>query len=168
MFGAFAERSYRLFYNAFSVLSFLPVLGVVAVFPGREIYRLSGILQIVALALQVFSVVAILLTLWKTGLGEFLGTKQLMDTNPQGSNGLITDGPYRLVRHPLYTLGLIFIWATPILTTSVLALNLSLSLYIYLGSTFEERRLIEQFGTDYQEYAARIPRIFPRIKRGSS
>lgn len=166
MLGPLAKRSYRLFYNAFGLISFLPVLAIVAVYPGREIYRFSGFLRIAALALQIFSAIAILLTIWKTGLGEFLGIKQLINSNSQPSNGMITDGPYRWVRHPLYTLGLIFIWATPILTTSVLALNLGLSLYIYIGSIFEERRLMNQFGAEYREYAARIPRIIPRIRLG--
>jgi protein-S-isoprenylcysteine O-methyltransferase Ste14 len=166
MLGPLAERSYRLFYNAFGLFSFLPVLAVVALLPGSEIYVLSGFLQIAALALQIFSAVAILLTIWKTGLGDFLGIKQLTNASSQHSNGLITDGPYRWVRHPLYTLGIIFIWATPILTTSVLALNLGLSLYIYVGSIFEERRLVDQFGSEYREYAAKIPRIFPRIRLG--
>jgi protein-S-isoprenylcysteine O-methyltransferase Ste14 len=74
----------------------------------------------------------------------------------------VTSGLYRWVRHPLYTLGLAFLWLTPVMTTSLLAFNVGMSVYAVIGSIFEERRLLAEFGTAYLEYRRRVPRLLPR------
>ena len=56
---------------------------------------------------------------------------------------------------------LLFIWLMPVMTTSVLALNLGLTAYIYIGSLFEERRLVAEFGEPYTAYQRRVPRLIP-------
>jgi protein-S-isoprenylcysteine O-methyltransferase Ste14 len=40
-------------------------------------------------------------------------------------------------------------------------LNLGVTLYIYLGSIHEERRLVREFGRAYQEYQRQVPRLLP-------
>jgi protein-S-isoprenylcysteine O-methyltransferase Ste14 len=91
---------------------------------------------------------------------HFLGLRQLV--RPEvGVSRLIVTGLYRRVRHPLYTAGLAFIWLTPWMSTSLLALNLGLSGYIYIGSIFEERRLVAEFGEAYLAYARQTPRLIP-------
>lgn len=47
------------------------------------------------------------------------------------------------------------------MTTSILALNLGLSAYLYIGSRFEERRLQEEFGDAYSRYQHSVPRLVP-------
>jgi protein-S-isoprenylcysteine O-methyltransferase Ste14 len=74
----------------------------------------------------------------------------------------VINGLYCHVRHPLYSAGLLFIWLSPLMTTSLLALNLGLTLYIIIGSIFEERRLVGQFGQAYVDYQRRVPRLIPR------
>jgi protein-S-isoprenylcysteine O-methyltransferase Ste14 len=51
------------------------------------------------------------------------------------------------------------------MTTSTLALFFGLTLYIYIGSIFEERRLIAEFGEAYREYQRSVPRLIPRPGR---
>jgi protein-S-isoprenylcysteine O-methyltransferase Ste14 len=74
---------------------------------------------------------------------------------------LVISGLYRYVRHPLYTAGLLFIWLTPVMTTSVMAMNLALTVYIYIGSSFEEQRLVAEYGQSYQQYQKQVPRLIP-------
>jgi hypothetical protein len=62
---------------------------------------------------------------------------------------LVVFGLYRWVRHPLYSWGLVLIWLTPHMTVNRLALFGALSFYLYVGTFFEERRLVAEFGDDY-------------------
>jgi protein-S-isoprenylcysteine O-methyltransferase Ste14 len=39
----------------------------------------------------------------------------------------------------------------------------SLSLYLYVGSLLEERRLQLEFGQAYVDYQQRVPRLVPRL-----
>ena len=58
-------------------------------------------------------------------------------------------------------LGLVFIWLTPQMTVNRLALFAALSVYLYVGTFFEERQLIAEFGPAYREYQRQVPRLFP-------
>lgn len=78
---------------------------------------------------------------------------------------LVTNGPYRWVRHPLYTIGSSlfisfgmmadnwFIAALGALTFSLMAIRTSK----------EEANLIEKFGAEYSEYMKRTGRFFPKL-----
>jgi protein-S-isoprenylcysteine O-methyltransferase Ste14 len=104
---------------------------------------------------------AMVITLIQTGLGEFLGLGALFGRDAEEGGRLRVGGLYRFVRHPLYTLGLIFIWATPEMTLTRLVLFAGMSIYFYLGSIYEERSLLRRFGEAYRVYASQVPRILP-------
>ena len=79
---------------------------------------------------------------------------------------LVTHGPYRWVRHPLYSIGTgVFLaqglisanWFVALL--SVLALRL-----LVLRLPKEEAQLIERFGDDYRQYMQHTGRLFPRLR----
>jgi protein-S-isoprenylcysteine O-methyltransferase Ste14 len=81
---------------------------------------------------------------------------------------LKTGGLYRYIRHPLYLMGLVFIWLFPYMTGNILVFNLSLTLYILIGVFFEERKLRREFGQEYSAYAARTPMLIPFLKRNKT
>lgn len=79
---------------------------------------------------------------------------------------LVTSGPYRLMRHPMYTA--FFLWC---LVTFTLTCNWLIS-GIYALAVFwmvasrvsaEEEMMIERFGNAYCEYRDRTGRFVPRI-----
>ncbi len=80
---------------------------------------------------------------------------------------LVTQGPYRWVRHPLYTVGFVLAVALTLLTAIWwLAIGMILPLAILLLRTSkEEARLIETFGDEYREYKKRTGQFFPRLMR---
>jgi len=79
---------------------------------------------------------------------------------------LKTDGIHRYMRHPLYTgtilfvCGLFFIF--PYLNNFIAVVLLIL--YVYIGSYFEEKKLIKEFGGRYKNYMLNVPKLIPDLK----
>jgi protein-S-isoprenylcysteine O-methyltransferase Ste14 len=80
---------------------------------------------------------------------------------------LVTHGPYRWVRHPLYSVGFVVAVALTLLTALWwLAAGMILPLLILLWRTSkEEAWLIETFGDEYRDYMKRTGRFFPKLTR---
>jgi len=72
---------------------------------------------------------------------------------------------YRLVRHPLMLGFLIALWSTPTMTVGHLLFSLSLTGYISVGVTLEERDLAGYLGNDYRLYRSRTPMFVPSLVR---
>jgi protein-S-isoprenylcysteine O-methyltransferase Ste14 len=78
-----------------------------------------------------------------------------------------TDGLLKYVRHPVYSASILILtgyflfdpkWST-LISVSMLIL------YFIVGSRFEERKLIRQFGEKYIEYKRKTPMLIPRFWR---
>ena len=167
-FGPGVDRWYRLIYNTIGILTFLPVLFLTAAFPGQELYIISSPWSYFALAGQLLALVALAIGFLQTGVWSFLGFEQVLNSTPSTSSQMVTSGLYRWVRHPLYTAGLVFIWLTPIMTTSLLALNIGLTIYLVLGAYYEERKLVREFGEAYLHYQETTPMLIPGLARRSN
>ncbi|HKZ54515.1 MAG TPA: isoprenylcysteine carboxylmethyltransferase family protein [Anaerolineales bacterium] len=163
--GPAADRFYRLIYNLVGGATLLPVLAVVGLEPGELLYRLPLPWSAIALVGQALAALVIVLGLLQTDLRHFLGLRQMIRGDEGPPSSLVVTGLYRWVRHPLYSAGLVFLWLTPLMTTSMLAFNFGFTLYILIGSAFEERRLMEEFGQAYADYRRRVPRLIPRFGR---
>jgi protein-S-isoprenylcysteine O-methyltransferase Ste14 len=164
-FGPRTDRFYRLAYNAFAVVSFVPVLALLAWLPGTRIYGLPLPWSALAVMGQAGALLLLTAGLMQTDPWSFLGLRQAAEGTPAEPARLIVTGLYRWVRHPLYTAGLLLLWLTPVMTTSILAFNLALTLYILVGSRLEERRLAAEFGPAYAEYQAKVAGLIPRPPR---
>jgi len=78
---------------------------------------------------------------------------------------LVTTGPYRWIRHPLYTTGLALL-----LAVGLMAANLLLLMFAVLAAVLirlvviprEEAALEDRFGDEYRRYAGRTGRLLPR------
>jgi protein-S-isoprenylcysteine O-methyltransferase Ste14 len=163
-FGALADRTYRLLYNIFAVLSFLPVLALVGLLPDRTLYAIPMPWVLITSLGQLTAVAVLMLGLFQTDVWSFLGFRQLVQ--PAASDQparLQLKGLYRWVRHPLYTAGLVFIWLTPVMTANLLAMNAGLTVYIIVGALFEERKLQREFGQAYADYRKRTPMLIPGL-----
>jgi protein-S-isoprenylcysteine O-methyltransferase Ste14 len=164
-FGAGVDRWYRIIYNTIGILTFLPILFLTAAFPGQELYSITPPWSYLALAGQLLALVALTVGLLQTGAWSFLGFEQVLNPSRNTSSQMVTSGLYRWVRHPLYTAGLVFIWLTPIMTTSLLALNIGLTIYLILGAIYEERKLVREFGEQYTSYQGTVPMLIPGLKK---
>ncbi len=160
--GSSADRGYRLLFNMVAAITLLPVLAIPARNPGLTLYQIPSPWVILTTAVQILALLVIVLTVLKTGASSFLGFRQLFGPEDSGTARLQVSGFYRWIRHPLYTAALIFIWLSPIMTTSTLALYLGFTLYIVIGSRFEERQLTAEFGQPYLDYRQRVPALIPQ------
>lgn len=78
---------------------------------------------------------------------------------------LVTNGPYRYIRHPLYSFGFILLFALTILTAMwwVLVGALFFLIFILWRTPREEAKLIEVFGDAYRSYMQRTGRFLPKL-----
>lgn len=80
---------------------------------------------------------------------------------------LVTAGPYRRIRHPLYTTGIALFLALGLMAGSwfvLLAAGVVLLLLRLLVIPREEQALLEKFGERYGEYVKRTGRLVPRLR----
>jgi protein-S-isoprenylcysteine O-methyltransferase Ste14 len=79
---------------------------------------------------------------------------------------LITNGPYSIVRNPLYVSSLIGAIGIGLASENLLILAVILFFYLlYYPFTVlaEEKKLADKFGNDYIEYAGCTPRFWPKL-----
>jgi len=155
------ERFYRLAYNIFAVLSFLPLLALPVWLPDRPLYRIPLPWLILTIAIQGLAALALFIGLLQTGPLDFAGLRQLFGPVGDRPAELVTGGLYRYVRHPLYTAGIVFIWFSPQMSVNLVALYFGLSVYLVIGALFEERKLVRQYGQVYLDYRRKTPMLIP-------
>jgi protein-S-isoprenylcysteine O-methyltransferase Ste14 len=111
-----------------------------------------------AIALQV---AAALLMLWARvtfGMRSFHA-----DARPT-AGGLVTTGPYRYIRHPIYAAIGLFLWAGIFAHVSSLAIVLGIVATIgILVRLHCEETLVTELYPEYRAYAARTKRLVPGL-----
>lgn len=157
-------RGYRLGYNLFSALH----IGLI-LFAGREWLGAASVnlnlatqLDTMILACRWLGVGIILAALTQYDLGRFGGLTQLRQGSDSSSDAesLHLTGMHRYVRHPLYLGAYLYLWGGAVdefgLQTAMWG-----SLYLFIGTWFEERKLISLYGSRYVEYRKKVPAILP-------
>ena len=82
---------------------------------------------------------------------------------------LVTNGPYRWVRHPLYSGYFVMVFgATLLMSNWFPAVSGAAALtLVVIRTRIEEEKLIERFGDEYQAYMNRVGRFLPRLRRAA-
>jgi protein-S-isoprenylcysteine O-methyltransferase Ste14 len=73
----------------------------------------------------------------------------------------VVRGPYRWVRHPLYSCVILLIWSSPDMTADRLLFDVLWTAWICAGAVWEERDLTAQFGEAYRNYQRQVPMLVP-------
>ena len=78
---------------------------------------------------------------------------------------LVTDGPYALTRHPIYTGILATIVGAALLWNSLLTLALAalMAVPLHFHTVYEEALFEQHFGDAYRDYQRRVPRLVPFV-----
>jgi protein-S-isoprenylcysteine O-methyltransferase Ste14 len=111
----------------------------------------------------VLSVLSLVYLYWA---GKVLAEHFSYTLEIQEEQKLVTDGPYRKVRHPIYTGTLTFLIFQFIVSDNILFLILTLSLipYLVIRVRKEEEMMLENFGDEYAAYMERSGRFLPKFR----
>ena len=157
-------RSYRLSYNLFSALhiGLILIAGRVWLGDTSASLNLASQLDTIIVVCRWAGVGIILAALTQYDLGRFGGLTQLRRGSESSGDeeSLHITGLHRYVRHPLYLGAYLFLWGGAV---DELGLQTALwgSLYLFIGTWFEERKLISLYGRHYVEYREKVPAILP-------
>lgn len=138
-----------------SLLSFaLMVAGLFGLIVAQSLFSISPLVigcQGVAVALMLWARIT-------------FGRRSFDATADPAAGGLVTSGPYRFMRHPIYTAVLLFAFAGALAHASLSATGLAL--LVLLGALtrmlIEERLLLARY-PDYAAYAERTKRMLPYV-----
>ena len=126
----------------------------------------------VGVALDVCAVLAASWAVWLAAAAVIvLGKQWSLTARVVEGHELATEGPYAIVRHPIYTAMLSILVATGLVASVWFMVPIAVAVYAagtYVRVRSEERLLRETFGVAYDDYARRVPAVLPlgRSKRG--
>ena len=94
-----------------------------------------------------------------------MGKSFTIKAMPQHQAGLITTGPFKWTRNPMYFGGLLMEVAWAVMFSSGLAITLTcgLALVLYFKILIEEQNLIEMYGESYRLYKLKTKRLIPFV-----
>ena len=155
--------SYRLTYNMFALVH----IGTVFLI-GRQLLSgqpwnsfSSNVITIFMSALAIGGILIIIVSLRQYELGRFAGLTQLRaGSSASDDEPLNIQGLNRWVRHPLYSGAFLFLWGN---SNSEFGFWTALfaSVYLIIGTRYEERKLISMYGDAYRSYKSSVPAYFP-------
>ena len=112
----------------------------------------------------ILSIPPIFLLIW---VHRHLDTQWSIALELQEDHRLITSGPYKRIRHPMY-LG-IFVYTLGLILISsdlLVLLFFGFSIWVnYRRIPDEEQMMIDEFGEEYQEYMKRSGKLLPPFRR---
>lgn len=108
-----------------------------------------------------FQVAALALMVWAR---VTFGRRSFHAAANATEGGLVTDGPYRWIRHPIYTGICLFAWAGIVPHLSVVSVLLgAIMIAGAIVRMLAEERLLVQRYPDYAQYAQRTKRMVPYV-----
>jgi len=99
---------------------------------------------------------------------DLAGVRQFMpraSTTPEPAEPEVrSDGPYSVVRHPIYFAWALVVFVIPHMNGTRLSFAIISTLYLAVAVPFEERSLVEHFGEKYTRYQRQVRwRMLPFI-----
>lgn len=152
---------YRLAYNLIALAHFMAVALVGQMTLARlPALPLPGTAKTAMIAVHLLGWAVLLVAGRGYDAGRLLGLYQLRHRGEPEDEALRTEGLHRYVRHPLYLGAYLILWGS---ATTPLGLATALfgSLYLAIGTWFEERKLIRLYGDAYRDYRAKVPAVIP-------
>lgn len=126
-------------------------------------YQLDGAWRVSAWSVQLFAILLTLRAAHALDVLDLAGVRGVFRprlTTPAGNESgtsegrptLTTGGLYGFVRHPLYFGWAVFVFSTPTMTGTRAAFAIISTAYLMIAIPWEERGLVETFGTEYEVY----------------
>ncbi|CAG0960704.1 methanethiol S-methyltransferase [Methanosarcinales archaeon] len=150
-------RYYRLLYSLISIPLFAPALIVWITYSNSTpvIYAIPQNFYPAIVFVRLGAIGMFGYALLQIDVLEFIGLKR------QKKNVLVTGGAYALVRHPLYTSGILLLITKMQMTLLDLTAVLLITGYLVIGAFIEEKRLLSKFGDEYRKYQEKVSMFIP-------
>ncbi len=129
-------------------------------FAGILYFALSGTAYPINTLVLILEVISVVLGLWAI-LVMKLHTLSVLPSVKKGGQ-LCTSGPYRLLRHPMYTAVLLLLFA--LLINDYTAFRLMVFLIVFIDLIVKiniEEKILEAHYSDYRNYISKTKRIIP-------
>jgi methanethiol S-methyltransferase len=156
---------YRIFYVSLSLVLLIPLIRYTDQSDSNIIITYSPLLNIVRYMLILGS---LSMFFWAFFIDydslSFFGIRQILDfgktkkINP--SEGLKRNGLLGVVRHPMYSALIVYLWCSTFTVTGIIV-NIVLTIYIIIGTILEEKKLVLEFGDTYVKYQQEVPMLIP-------
>ncbi len=143
----------------------LPFSMALIIIPGLDAVRYQW--SQVPLALKIISFIIIITaavwTFWVLKENTFLS--RVVEIQTERQHRVITTGPYKYVRHPMYSGGIVFIVCTPLALGSLFALiPAAFMIIVFVIRTHLEDRTLHKELPGYKEYAEKTKyRLLPGV-----
>lgn len=139
----------------FSILGLVVMIGALI-----GLYKIGVLLtaQPIAITLQL---IAAALMVWAR---VTFGRRSFHAAANPTAGGLVTTGPYRIIRHPIYTAACLFGWGPIVVHLSLV--SVALGILLLLGALVRmicEEQLVKQKYPEYVEYAKVTKRMVPYL-----
>jgi protein-S-isoprenylcysteine O-methyltransferase Ste14 len=160
---------YRFFYVVISLILLVPLLRFTARFESPVIMTYGAPLSIARHALILGS----LLIFFRAFFFDydslsFFGIRQMLTFGKPLKTAapleLKRKGLLGMVRHPMYLALILYLWCHTFRMVD-LVINTLLTLYVFIGTRLEERKLVLEFGEAYIQYQKEVPMLIPLAKR---
>ena len=157
-------RFYRLFFNIISIVTLLPVVLFAYSIQTQVILHWDGYMRIGQVLLLGMAVWFFFLGGRHYDIQQVMGIKQIREGTADlaitDTGELDTSGVLGMTRHPWYLATLLLIWARQ-MDVSALIVNLILTFYLVVGTYLEEKKLLREFGENYQNYQKKVSMLVP-------
>jgi protein-S-isoprenylcysteine O-methyltransferase Ste14 len=157
-----SKQVYRIFYNLIAVGSLIPL--AIYSFPSKEKLLFQSFnSQIAAYAFILFGLLITVIAFKAFNIKEFFGILQYEKSEYKPD--LTISGLYKYVRHPLYFgtillfIGLFFLYPS----SELIVINVIVFIYLIIGSRLEEKKLVDEFGSQYLTYKKEVKGLIPFI-----
>lgn len=159
---------YRITYNVLALTGFM-LIWEYSPSPDIFLYDLPAPYDLIIVFLQILSLAGILWAGSFINISEFIGYSQIKRYFAGTYNENELDekqefriiGAYKFSRHPIYFFVILFLGLRPTMDLFYATAFVCIVVYFYLGSFYEEKKLLEEFGEDYRQYQKIVPRIIP-------
>ncbi len=157
-------RYYRLIFDIFSILTFIPLLMYSGLFRTEPLFTWVGPMRIVQFCLIILAVFLLIAGARHYSLFQFLGILQILQKKSGSSltesGEFDSSGVLSVVRHPWYLAVFILLWARDLYPVGIIV-NTILSAYLLIGTLLEERKLVLEFGDKYKSYQQKVSMFIP-------
>ena len=155
------------FGSIFSIVSGVVLLVLITLWQDTETLLLSctGVCRLLLRSAFFFVLFLQAWALWSLKSADLFGIYALVGYPKTIANAkpelVLMAGAYRWVRHPIYSTSILLFWLYPDITADRLLLNAMFTLWVVIGTRYEERDLVMLYGDQYRDYQRAVPMLIP-------